>query len=85
MKRYGLFDTVDQLWLGGHEGPVCYSEAEYDLARLAAQVVDVRLQQAPGRTRARVLPLSVYKLRDELVTDITTPDALRKLMAGEAL
>jgi hypothetical protein len=43
---WGLFDTVEECWIGNQEGPVLY-EGE-DFSKLFARIVESRMRWAPG-------------------------------------
>ncbi len=81
--NYGLYDTQDYLWIGTNQtgdGPLTFEE--YDLARLAAQTVDVQLGWAPGRTRAKEYGGGRPKVRDEVQTRMSTVEALDAMEKG---
>ena len=94
MKRYGVFDTKDRVWLGSDAGPRLFSEGEvvnghvidadeaYLLARAAAQIADVQLRQAPGRTRAEEYTGDATVLKDEVAPAMTAAEALRRIERG---
>lgn len=84
---WGLYDTADNCWMGDDEGPKIFS-ADVDLenlfasARIAAQIVDVRLGQKPGRTMVRHYPAAATRLRDKVEPKMSAEDALRGLEDG---
>jgi len=43
---WGIFDTEDEVWIGDEHGPRLFTDK--DIARVAAQMTDVRLGQKPG-------------------------------------
>jgi hypothetical protein len=83
---WGMFDTVDRVWMGTQTGPATF--VEEDIARIAAQMVDVRLRQKQGRTKARELPEELRRLlryRDEKPALMSGEEALRGLEEGRFL
>lgn len=77
---YGLFDTVDRLWMGNGGGPLTYEDEQ--VAEVAAMICDRSLHQLMGRTRAiRYIP-SPVSFRDSkpILTDPAT--ALGQLEDG---
>jgi hypothetical protein len=83
---WGIFDTEDGVWLGDHDGPATF--AQEDIARVAAQIADVRLRQQPGRCRAKELPEEWrrrMRYRDEKPAFMSGEDALRELEEGRFL
>lgn len=81
---YGLYDTQDDCWLGDDQGPLLYEEE--DVAKVSAQVLDVRLKQAPGRTRAKPFAAeeSLVK-KDEKETFMEAEEAIARLEKGTAI
>jgi hypothetical protein len=79
--KFGVFDTVDELWIGDENGPKLF-EFE-DLAKLAAMIVDKRLKQPLGRSRA--LPFdekqSVH-YKDTVNTVMDSKQAIEELEEG---
>lgn len=86
---WGLYDTVDDCWMGDESGPKVFSWSDqasemtqlYAVARVAAQVADVRLGQAPGRTRVRTYGGDSI-LRNTVETKMTVANALQGLEDG---
>jgi len=58
------------VWIGNDDGPIQYDD--YDIARSAAQTVDVMLRQQPGRCRAKEYTPGPVRLWDEVPT-VTSP------------
>jgi hypothetical protein len=50
MIRYGIRDSVDQLWIGNRDGPYTYPLRL--TARVAAMMWDYMMHQPHGRTKA---------------------------------
>lgn len=88
--RFGIYDTKDNCWIGDDKGPKLFDPADFDgdeakakiLARVAAQVIDVRLKQAPGRLQAREYDEKPKVFKDEIATHMTSLDALKKIEDG---
>jgi hypothetical protein len=92
--QWGVFDTVDQVWMGDATGPKLFDEeapgpdqkrlgpAAEVLAKVASQLVDTQLRQAPGRTRAKAYDGSGTTLKDEKPTVMTPLKALIRLERG---
>lgn len=80
---YGLYDTQDDCWLGDNKGPLLYEEE--DLAKVGAQVLDVRLKQAPGRTRAKPFAEESLVKKDEKETFVEAEEAIAKLERGAVI
>lgn len=75
---YGVFDTVDNLWIGNDSGPCTYDDV--CIAQIAAMMADVRLDSEPDRHLARPFPVNLTaKFRDELPTKMSNVDALKQL------
>jgi hypothetical protein len=74
--RWGVWDTVDHLWMGGDQGPIVLESRE--LARVAAQVVEFQVlgTDLGGRFVARELPEGTFRLRDKVKTKRGTLEAL---------
>lgn len=79
-QTWGLFDTVDHVWMGGETGPRTYDTLL--LARLAAEMVDVMIRQEPGRTRARRIPRGPWRQRDSKAAHFRPAAALDRLERG---
>lgn len=92
--KYGLYDTKDHLWIGDNIGPKTFdSESLVDgeplgelkakvLARVAAEIADIRLGWRRGRIQVRELDCPSPKEHDELPLSDTTLNVLRKLERG---
>ena len=78
--KYGIFDTQDKCWIGDDRGPKQYDEEI--IARVAAQVYDTMMRNAPGRTRAKEYDGSANKLKDEVKPAMTPVQALDRLERG---
>jgi len=87
--KWGVYDTVDNVWIGDDAGPVLYDNdpdkpeitGEF-LAKASAQIVDMRLGQPPGRCRAREWVEQSVRLRDTVDTKMSTLTALERLEGG---
>lgn len=95
MKRFGIYDTQDNLWMGDDKGPKLFCEGEQLenghvvnaeeaelFARAAAVLVDVQLRQQPGRTMAMPYEDGPLRLRDEKVPAMSTLEALERYERG---
>ncbi len=83
VKRWGLLDTQDNVWIGNDTGPITFHD--YAIARVAAQMCDVMLAQQPGRTRAVLFDGRNLRLRDCQKTAMSPEEALRRMESGEAI
>lgn len=89
-QPWGLYDTADHCWMGDALGPKVFSSDpadpdypnHYAVARIAAQVLDARLRQHPGRTRVRTYGGGADKLRETVDTKMTAEEALSGLEDG---
>lgn len=78
---WGIFDTVDELWLGDDQGPRLFEDET--VAKIAAQVADVRLRQDLGRSRAKEFPKGGYlKVKDELELKMSGLEAIKRIERG---
>lgn len=77
---YGIYDTQDSCWLGDEHGPKLFED--FLVARVAAQVLDERLGNRPGRSKAREYGGGANRLRDEVQTKMSTLDALQRIEGG---
>lgn len=89
---YGIYDTVDNCWLGDENGPRLYTREDSAklqgmpqelVARIAAQVVEVQLGYEPGRLRAVEFREQELVHKDSVDTKMTPLEALIKLENGE--
>lgn len=88
--KYGLRDTVDNLWMGDADGPTLYEDQLVEgkmfpgslMARIAAEMVDIRLRQEVRRTRSEVFDDCPVAFRDEKKAKITLIQALRGKESG---
>jgi hypothetical protein len=79
-KVWGIYDTVDGVWMGDDKGPVTY--ADEWVAKIAAHTLDVRLRQNPGRNKAIEFTDKNLRLRDTVETKMTTEEALKLIEDG---
>jgi hypothetical protein len=79
--KYGVFDTVDQLWMGDESGPKLFDDEK--IAMVAAQIVDVRLGHPPGRHQACLWLPAAITLRDTVPTRLDALEALTLLEEGK--
>ena len=77
---WGLLDTQDNVWMGTDIGPNIYTD--YSLARIAAEIIDVKLGQELGRTRATEYRGGANHLRDEVKAKMSSEKALQLLESG---
>jgi hypothetical protein len=80
--KFGILDTVDDLWMGDDNGPKLFDEE--DLAKIAARIVDVRMGHPPGRYRALEFTQTEVRRRDAVDTKMDTLEALTLLEEGKA-
>jgi len=85
---YGLYDTVDNCWLGTEMQPKLFTREDSialnglplpTLAQIAAQMAGVQLGYHPGRIQAREFHAGELTLKDEVPTKMTALEALKKL------
>ena len=82
--KWGILDTEDRLWMGDGDGPALFDDEK--VAQVAAMIVDVRLGQALGRSRAqKFTPRPGLRLRDEKPATMSALDAIRALEDGRAV
>ncbi len=76
--EWALWDTVDHIWFGrpGAKGPNTYKEKE--VARLAADLLNERLE-AKGRVVAKRLPREAFRFRDEITPKVSFNEAMDRL------
>ncbi len=80
---FGLYDTKDNCWLGDDNGPTTYTD--YMIARVSAQVQDVRLGQKCGRTVAKEYDPAPKRLKDTVDAKMTNLEALTAIEEGIVL
>lgn len=93
--RYGIWDPIDQCWLGDGTGPKTFGagdvvgeDRELDddgaraIARVSAEIACVQLGWPRNRCQVREYDGSGTKLKDELPAKDTTENVLRKLERG---
>jgi hypothetical protein len=79
--KYGILDTIDNLWLGTEEGPELYEEQW--LAKIAAMIAAKRTNVSLTRYRAMPFDESQsVRLKDEISTDKDSLTALIELEEG---
>lgn len=78
--RYGLYDIKDNCWLGNSEGPLLYEDQQ--LARIAARILDVRLGNPAGRTRAEEYLAEATTKLDDLQPKYSAEEAINRLEEG---
>lgn len=90
-KRYAVYDTKDNLWIGDDKGPKSWGEGDvldngivltdeqaFLTARIAAELSDIRMDWPCNRCKARELPESgPWTIRDEVEPKMTTLRALQ--------
>lgn len=86
-KVYGVYDTVDKVWLGSGEatstGPKLFDDRAH--AKVAARLVDVQLGVTPGRHREKKFPKGQLRLREIVPTKMTPLETLTGLEEGRYL
>ena len=87
--KYGVFDTVDELWIGDDKGPKLFDTEDPRFgadaalfAQAAAQIANTQMGWPPTRLEARPYTLQAVHLRDEVHTKMGPKAALRRLEAG---
>lgn len=93
--KYGIFDTVDNCWLGDDRGPRLFAEGDrlpngqtvpsgmqLSLARISAQITSIQMGYSSGRLEARSYDDSGDTLKDEVPTLMTPAEALKRAMGG---
>jgi len=80
---FGIYDTVDNCWLGDDNGPVLYGDLV--IARISAQVQGVRLGYEPTRLQHRVYDYKPVRLRDTVNAKMDNVTALKLIEDGGAL
>ena len=78
-KKWGLYDTVDNLWMGNNEGPLVYDVEQW--AKLAAQVMNKQLGYVL-RIECRVYDESPKHLKDEVKAVMSGVEAIKNLEEG---
>lgn len=78
--EWGLWDTEDSVWMGNDDGPVVF--ADYGIARIAAQVIDVQLGQVLARTQAKEYQHGPKRLRDTVDAKMSPLQALNAIENG---
>lgn len=88
---WGIWDTKDNLWLGGDKGPNLFRDIEVDksdvtlyatgkeLARLAAQIASDMIGTDPLRVRPRLYTAKSVRLKDEIKARKTGEEAIKHL------
>jgi hypothetical protein len=79
-RLWGIYDTQDDCWIGGDQGPTLYRE--WLLAQAGAQIVNARWNWPPVRCRARIYFLPYPRLRDTIEAQMTGAEAVRRLEEG---
>jgi hypothetical protein len=89
-KRYGLYDTKDNLWLGGDDGPKSFGEGDV-FARICSEVVGhtVGWSDDPDsihRVEVRELPEGgPWSKHDEIKKVMTEAEVLKRKERGSLL
>jgi hypothetical protein len=78
--EYGLFDTVDQCWLGDDKGPKTFTDRT--LAQASAQMTCVQLGWPQDRVRPKPMPDGVNRHKDDMDLKMTPAEALRAIEDG---
>jgi len=77
---YGLYDSKTNCWLGNSEGPLLYEEEI--LAQCAARILDVRLRNPAGQTRATEFDEELLTKKDDITPEMSAEEAMRRLDEG---
>lgn len=81
--KYGIYDTVDECWLGDDNGPKLFEDEV--VAQVAAQATGVQLGYAPTRIQHKeFIPASLH-LRDQVDAKMTMLEALQGIEEGRLL
>jgi hypothetical protein len=94
--KWGIVDTQTGLWLGDDTGPKIFDSAApapdgsllgeraYELARLAAELSDLRLEWPYGRSKPREVAEDPqpWHVRDTVPAELTTLEALELKARG---
>lgn len=78
---WGLYDKKDDVWLGDDKGPTLYNEEIW--ARVSARITETQLGYEPGRLEAKSFDWESLRKRDELKTQMSAVEALRRIENGE--
>lgn len=94
---FGIYDTVDRVWIGDDDGPKLFhggqrvgtsvltdDDAEF-FARCAAEVIDIQLDYPPKRHVTLRYRHGRLTLHDEVATKRTPAEALKGKLSGEYL
>ncbi len=90
-EQWGVFDTVDNCWLGDDKGPKLFSDEHpttqqlngaRTCAKICAQITAVRLDYNPARLQPRLYTSPATKLRDEVKTKVSAAGALKAIEDG---
>lgn len=85
-KVYGLYDTVDKCWIGDQDGADVLRYTDPELGRLAASVMNVRLQYPHGRIRSIMLHgVKDLHIKDYVEPPVSAEEALRRLEEGSVV
>lgn len=82
-EKFGIYDTADGTWLGDDSGPRLFDDEA--LAKIAARVLDVQMNQMPGTCVAREYDPAPKRLRESVDTKMSTLDALKALESGRVI
>lgn len=76
---WGVYDTLDKLWIGNDDGPVSYDDQT--IARAAAQIIEDMTTGTDlgGRFVARAIPANTFRLRDEIAARHTATESIRRI------
>jgi hypothetical protein len=79
---WGIYDTVDGLWMGNSEGPIAHEEEA--LAVIVGMMCAVKLGHPFSRYEAREIPKRSrpWRWRDTLKTEMSNAEAIDRLEKG---
>lgn len=78
--RYGVYDPVDNVWMGNDAGPVRYDDPL--IARLVAELLEVQVGLERGRLKAREYDCQNPRLRDSIDAKMKPEEAIRRMEEG---
>jgi hypothetical protein len=95
--KYGIYDTVDNCWIGNQDGPKLFDDATTEekhpgiqaktMAQMAAQVIETQVfgTDLGHRYEGREFNEKNLRLRDSVDVKLSGIDALKKLGGIDAL
>ncbi len=74
--KYGIFDEVDNCWIGDGDGPKSFTDRS--MARYAQVVIGEQLRD-PKRFKVKPLPSVTFKHKDTVDAKLTPLEAIRRI------